>query len=226
MKLFQHLSLAALLLMLCASAGAQNGYWQWTGNSYEGVPYHHRADYGNVTYFAQTIDYDVWAEGNSLAFKENYVGKYYAHVNYKKNGKADGESHNHQGEFASAHLALPYPPPSIKAGETLKMSMTLTRNTDCGWKYGKPQAALGPVAVYAGRTLVASMDTNKDSSIRQTVSFSFKMGRGTPGMKIPLSFTTQFAGKTQQIVYNYEWVESGSQQSTKTTNNKKKWWQW
>ncbi len=213
MKAFRSFLLAVLVLGTGLTASAQ-GYWQWVGNSYQGVPDHQRVDFSSMSstaylsHIAQIVDYDVWAEGNSIAYKENYVGNYYAHVNYRKNGKADGESHNHKGEFASAHLALPYPPPILRAGEKVKWNMTFTRNTSCGWKYGKPQAAVGKAFVYAGNKLMVTFNTDKSDNIRQSINFSFKMGAGAAnGSKLSFTFLTNFNGKPQAVVYNYVWVK-------------------
>lgn len=215
MKLFRHILFAVLALTLGVTASAQ-GYWQWVGNSFQGVPHHQRVDYTSMTsgssnyygHIAQIVDYDVWAEGNSIAYKENYVGSYYASVQYRKNGKTDGESHNHKGEFASAHLALPYPPPILRAGEKVKWTLTFTRNTSCGWKYGKPQAAVGKAFFYAGNKLMATFDTDKSQGTRQSMNISFKMGAGAAnGAKLSFTFLTAYNGKTQAVVYNYVWVK-------------------
>lgn len=212
MKAFRYFLLAVLVLATGLTAQAQRGYWQWVGNSFQGVPYHQRVDFSSMSSthlsnIAQVVDYDVWAEGNSIAYKENYVGNYNAYVSYRKNGKTTGETHNHKGEFASAHLALPYPPPILRAGEKVKWNMTFTRNTSCGWKYNKPQAAVGKAFVYAGNKLMVTFDTDKSDSIRQSINFSFKMGAGAAnGAKLSFTFLTNFNGKPQAVIYNYVWV--------------------
>lgn len=215
MKALRLITMAACVVAFSLTASAQKGYWQWVGNTFQGVPYHQRVDYASMgatgnsySYVPKLVDYDCWAEGNSLAYKENYVGNYNAYVSYKKNGKADGEIHNHKGEFASGHLALPYPPPILKAGEKVKWSMTFTRNTSCGWKYGKPQLALGKVFFYAGNRCLVTFDTDKNSGIRQSINFSFKMGAGAAnGSKLSFTFLTTYNGKTQAVIYNYVWVK-------------------
>ena len=203
-----HLAGAAALFLSCScfapSASAQEGWW-FTGTTVEGMPYHTRTDYGQGTYRPTVVEYDVWPEGTSIGYKENFVGSYYVHVHKTKpGGGLDGESHDHKGEFASGVIRLPVPPAFLNAGEAFPMELSVSRNTDCGWSYDRLSAGLGVVYIQVNRRDLASFDTSTKSSM----TCGFNAPRGTEGAQMPVAFHTLLAGKQQTVTYNYVWSSS------------------
>ena len=219
MKHFRLFSLAALFLAFCATAQAQ-GYWQWVGTTFEGLPYHTRTNFGNLQYSPQVVDYDAWSENVCIAYKENYVGKYNTYHDYfDAKGSKRRDFHNHQGEYASLQMFLPLPEPIIKPGQKVDFQLTFTRNKNCGWKYDNISVSLGTVGFYVGSRNMANYDTNKLVNTRNNVTFSVKLGSGTAGQEVPIYFVTMFGGKKQAAVFHYKWVDQ------KSSQGKKKWWQ-
>lgn len=210
MKIIRQITLVALFLALGGSASAQNYRWVFQGTSFEGFPLHTRVDLGQGNYRPTVVDYDVWNEGNSIAFKENYVGTYYVIHNYTdEKGRPNGKDHNHKGEFASAHISLPHPPAEIRPGTQQKWPVSISRNTDCGWQFDKPSAALGTLYLKVGSQTIGSMDTNKLSG----TTFEFNVGNGNPGNELYFTFITLLAGKNQAVTYKYVWTD-GTPSST------------
>ena len=201
----KRITLAALFLAFCATASADSG-WQYTGTSFEGFPLHTKIDMGKVSYRPTVVEYDVWNESNSIAFKENYVGSYYVIYHYTdEKGRPNGKDHNHQGEYASGHISLPHPPATLNPGKQ-RWTVKLSRNTSCGWQYDKPQAAMGTLYLKAGSTNLGSFNTDKESS----KTFEFSVGNGSPGSELHFSFITLLAGKQQVVTYNYVWGDAST----------------
>lgn len=209
MKRLRQLTLTVLLLSLGTAASADS-YWQFAGTSFDGFPYHNKVDLGKASYRPTVVEYDVWNESNSIAFKENYVGSYYViHTYTDQNGRPNGTDHNHKGEFASGHISLPHPPATIKPGQQQRWTIKVSRNTDCGWQYDRPQAAMGTLYLKAGSSNLGSINTDKESS----KTFEFNVGTGNPGSELHFSFITLLAGKQQVVTYNYVWgAESRTQE--------------